>query len=256
VGGRAEERGSGNRPVNLLEQTAGWLTDPAHWAGPNGIPIRLFEHLAMAGAALALAIAIALPVGLWIGHTGRAATFAINLANLGRALPSLAVIGIVLPVTAAIDPQIGFKIVPTLIAMVVLGIPPVLVNTHAGIAGVDRDLVEAARGMGLRERQILSGVELPIAVPVIAGGIRSAAVQIVATTTLGAIFGFGGLGRYLVDGIAQNDEGQIFGGVALVAGLSLLTEAVFAIMQRRLTSPGLQLAGLDRAVIERTRSAV
>ncbi len=242
--------------MNLIEATAGWLTDPAHWVGPNGIPIRLLEHLAIAGSALIIAIAIALPVGLWIGHTGKAATLAINLANLGRALPSLAVIGIVLPVTSMIDPQIGFKVVPTLIAMVVLGIPPILVNTHAGIAGVDRDLVEAARGMGLRERQILSGVELPVAVPVLAGGIRSAAVQIVATTTLGAIFGFGGLGRYLVDGIAQNDDGQIFGGVALVAGLSLLTEAVFALVQRRLTSPGLQLARLDRAVIERTGSAV
>jgi osmoprotectant transport system permease protein len=242
--------------VNLLEQTVAWLTDPVHWAGPNGIPIRLLEHLALAGSALILAIAIALPVGLWVGHTGKGATFAINVANLGRALPSLAVIGIVLPLTAAVDPQIGFKIVPTLIAMVVLGIPPILVNTHAGIAGVDRDLVEAARGMGLRERQILTGVELPVAVPVIAGGIRSAAVQIVATTTLGAIFGFGGLGRYLVDGIAQNDDGQIFGGVALVAGLSLLTEAVFAIVQRRLTSPGLRVASLERAVIERTGTAI
>jgi osmoprotectant transport system permease protein len=242
--------------VILVEQTVRWLTDPVHWAGPNGIPIRLAEHLAMAGSALLLAIAIALPVGLWIGHTGKAATFAINLANLGRALPSLAVIGIVLPLTAAIDPQIGFKVVPTLIAMVVLGIPPVLVNTHAGIAGVDRDLVEAARGMGLRERQVLRGVELPVALPVVAAGIRSAAVQIVATTTLGAIFGFGGLGRYLVDGISQNDDGQIFGAVVLVSGLSLLTEAVFAVIQRRLTSPGLQLASLDRAVVERTGPAV
>lgn len=242
--------------MNIVEQTIAWLTDPVHWAGPNGIPIRLLEHLAMAGSALLLAMAIALPVGLWIGHTGKAATFAINLANLGRALPSLAVIGIILPLTAAIDPQIGFKIVPTLIAMIVLGIPPILVNTHAGIAGVDRELVEAARGMGLRERQILSGVELPVAIPVIAGGIRSAAVQIVATTTLGAIFGFGGLGRYLVDGIAQNDDGQIFGGVALVAGLSLLTEAVFALVQRRLTSPGLRVTSLERAVIERTGTAV
>jgi osmoprotectant transport system permease protein len=254
--GRPTQRGAGGRHVNLLEQTVRWLTDSAHWAGPNGISIRLLEHLAMAGSALVLAMAIALPVGLWIGHTGKAATFAINLANLGRALPSLAVIGIVLPLTAAIDPQVGFKIVPTLIAMIVLGIPPILVNTHAGIAGVDRDLVEAARGMGFRERQILSAVELPVAVPVIAGGIRSAAVQIVATTTLGAIFGFGGLGRYLVDGIAQNDDGQIFGGVVLVAGLSLLTEAVFAVVQRRLTSPGLQLAGLERAVAERTGSAL
>lgn len=241
--------------MNIVTETVGWLTDPAHWVGSNAIPLRLLEHLALSGTSLILAIGIALPVGLWIGHTGRAATLVINLANLGRALPSLAVIGIVLPLTAAIDPQLGFKVVPTLIAMVVLGIPPILVNTHAGIAGVDRELVEGARGMGLREGQILTGVELPVAVPVIAGGIRSAAVQIVATTTLGAIFGFGGLGRYLVDGIAQNDDGQIFGGVVLVAGLSLLTEAIFAAMQRRVTSPGLRLASLELSAVDgQTRS--
>ncbi|MGZ8501229.1 MAG: ABC transporter permease [Candidatus Limnocylindrales bacterium] len=239
-----------------MAETVGWLTDPAHWVGPNAIPVRLLEHLALSGTSLILAIAIALPVGLWIGHTGRAVTLMINLANLGRAMPSLAVIGIVLPLTAAIDPQLGFKVFPTLIAMVVLGIPPILVNTHAGIEGVDRELVESARGMGLREAQILTGVELPVAVPVIAGGIRSAAVQIVATTTLGAIFGFGGLGRYLVDGIAQNDDGQIFGGVVLVAGLSLATEAVFAVIQRRLTSAGLRLSSLDLPAVDgQTRSA-
>lgn len=225
--------------MNLIEQTAAWLSDSANWSGAAGIPTRLVEHLVVSMAALALTVAIALPIGLLVGHTRRGAGAAVNLANIGRALPTLAVITIVLPVTAAIDPQLGFKVYPTVIALIVLAIPPILVNTYVGISGVDSELIEAARGMGLRERQILRGVEIPVALPVLAGGIRSAASQIVATATLGAIFGGVGLGRYLVEGIAQNDNGKIFGGVALVAVLSLATEGVFAIVQRRVTSPGL-----------------
>jgi osmoprotectant transport system permease protein len=125
--------------------------------------------------------------------------------------------------------------------MVLLGIPPILVNAYAGIREVDRELVEAARGMGFREVQILLRVELPVALPVVLGGIRSAAVQILATATLGALFGFGGLGRFLVDGIAQHDTGQTWGGVVLVALLVLTSEGLFALLQRRLTSRGLRL---------------
>lgn len=225
--------------MNLIQETVGWLTDPGNWSGASGIPVRLFEHVAVSLAALLLTMAIALPIGLYVGHTRRGAAFAVNLANLGRALPTLAVITLVLPLTSAIDPQLGFKFYPTLVALIVLGVPPILVNAYVGISGVDSELVESARGMGLREGQILRRVEIPVALPVLAGGIRSAAVQIVATATLGAIFGGGGLGRYLVEGIAQNDNGMIFGGVTLVAVLCLLTEGVFALLQRRVTSPGL-----------------
>jgi osmoprotectant transport system permease protein len=219
-----------------------WLLDPAHWSGPDGIPIRLFEQVAISGASLLLAALVALPVGLWIGHTGRAATLAVNIANIGRAIPSLAAIGIIAPITQAFDPELGFKVYPTLFAMILLAVPPILVNAYAGVSGVDRELVEAARGMGFRERQILARIEVPIALPVIAAGLRSATVQVIATATLGALFGFGGLGRYLVDGVAQNDDGQIFGGVFLVAALALLAEGGFALLQRALTSPGLRLA--------------
>lgn len=225
--------------MNLVEQTVAWLTDPGHWAGADGIPTRLIEHVVLSMASLALTVAIALPIGLVVGHTRRGASFAVNLANIGRALPTLAVITIVLPATAAIDPQLGFKVYPTMIALIILGIPPILINTYVGISGVDPELIESARGMGMRETQILGRVEVPVALPVLAGGIRSAASQIVATATLGAIFGGVGLGRYLVEGIAQNDNGKIFGGVTLVAVLCLATEAVFAILQRRVTSPGL-----------------
>jgi osmoprotectant transport system permease protein len=225
--------------MDLFSETAAWLTDPTNWSGASGIPTRLVEHLAVSFAALLLAVAIALPIGLFVGHTRRGASLAVNVANLGRALPTLALITIFLPVTVLVDPQLGFKVYPTLLALVVLGLPPILVNTYVGVSGVDADLVEAGRGMGLRETEILRRVEIPVAIPVIAGGVRSAASQIVATATLGAIFGGVGLGRYLVEGIAQNDNGMIFGGVTLVAVLSLATETVFALVQRRITSPGL-----------------
>ena len=217
----------------------GWLLDPINWSGPNGIPARLLEHVEISAASILIAALIALPIGLWIGHTGRLATLAVNLANFGRAIQSLAAIGIVAPIAQAIDPA-WFFVYPTLVAMVILAVPPILVNTYAGVAEVDRELVDAARGMGLRERQILAGVEIPIALPVIAGGLRSAAVQVVATATLGSIFGFGGLGRYLVDGVAQNDDGQLFGGVILVAILALTAEGSFGLAQRLLLSPGLR----------------
>ena len=170
--------------MSLVDQTVAWLTNPGHWSGSNGIPVRLLEHLGLSGAAFVIAVAIALPIGLAVGHTGRGAVFAVNLANLGRAVPSLATIGIVAPLTQAFDPALGFTFYPTLIGLVVLALPPILVNAYAGVAGVDRDLIEAARGMGMREWQILRGIEIPISVPVILAGLRLAAVTIVATANL------------------------------------------------------------------------
>lgn len=231
--------------MDVINQTIAWLTDPAHWTGPNGIPTRLTEHVAISAVSLLIALVIAIPIGLYIGHTGRHTAFAVNSANLWRALPSLAVIAIVLPITARLDPELGFKVYPTIIAMVVLAVPPIMVNTYSGLAGVDRDILEAGRGQGMAEAQILRRVELPLSVAVIIVGIRSAAIQVVATATLGAVFGFGGLGRYLVDGMAQislGGIGMIFAGVVLVAGLVVVTELGFALLQRRLTPRGLRLA--------------
>ena len=235
--------------MNVIAATAAWLTDPVQWSGPGAIPQRLLEHIGLSAISLVIAIAIALPAGLAIGHTRRGMALAANLANVGRAIPSLAVIGIVLPLTAAIDPQLGFKVYPTLVAMVILAIPPILVNAEAGVVGVDRDLVESARAMGMREAGVLQAVEVPVALPVILAGVRSAATQIVATMTLGAIFGSGGLGRYLVEGIAQNDDGKIFGGVVLVAGLALVTEGIFFVLQRAAASPGLRRPDVNRRVV-------
>ncbi len=233
--------------MNLVEATIAWLADPAHWSGVSGIPARMLEHVALSGAALLIAAGIAIPIGVWIGHTGRGVALAANVANVGRALPSLAVIGIVLPITAAIDPQAGFKLYPTLVAMVILAIPPILVNTQTGVGGVDAEVVEAARAMGMWPGQVVGRVELPLAMPAIAAGLRSAAVQVIATATLGAIFGGGGLGRFLVEGIAQQDDGMIFGGVVLVAGLALAVEGAFVLGEASLRSPGLRDAAVRGA---------
>ena len=226
--------------IDLVRDTLLWLADPTHWEGRAGIPTRVLEHLGLALASLAIATAIALPIGLWVGHRRRGGVLAANLANLGRAMPSLAVMGIVLPLTVALDPQLGFTVYPAIVALVVLAIPPVLVNALTGVAEVDLELVEAARGTGMRGSQVLRQVEIPIALPVIAGGIRSGAVQIMATTTLAAIFGGPGLGRYLVEGNAQRDPPMMWSGVVLVALLSIATELGFAGVQRLLTSPGLR----------------
>jgi osmoprotectant transport system permease protein len=226
--------------MDLIGATLAWLADPVNWQGPNGIPARLAEHVELSAVSLFLAACVALPLGLWTGHTGRFSWLIVSSANAWRALPSFAVIGLLVPFTTVIDPNSGFTLYPTLVAMIVLAGPPILVNAYQGVAEVDRDLVEAARAMGMRERQIMAGVEIPIALPVLATGIRSAAVQVIATATLGATFGFGGLGRFIVLGDANQDNGELFGGVVLVAALALTTLGAFLLVERRLLSAGLR----------------
>jgi len=231
-----------------MELAAGvvrWFLEPAHWQGAAGVPSRVLEHLVLAGAALLIAAVIALPVGVWVGHTGRRANLAVNLANLGRAVPTLAAMGIVVPVTAAIDNQLGFKVYPAVIGLVVLGIPPMLVNAYAAVSGVDREVVEAGQAMGMRPRQLLAGVEIPIGLTVIIAGVRSAAAQIIATATLAAIFGGPGLGRFLVEGYAQLDYPMMLAGVVIVGVLFLVVEGIFELVQRALTSPGLRPPSAD-----------
>lgn len=228
--------------MDALLDVLGWLLDPAHWSGPDGIPIRIWEHLTLSNVAILIALLVALPVGLLIGHTRRGDVVAINLANLARAVPSYAVMVMALPLTLALDPRNGLTTYPIAVAMVLLAIVPILVNAYTGVRDVDPELVEAARGMGLTEGQVLRQVELPLAIPVIVGGIRTAAVQVVATAALGAILGYGGLGRYLIDGIARREYDRLWAGVILIAGLAILTELFFAFVQRRLTSPGLRIA--------------
>ena len=216
-----------------LMEVVAWFTDPANWSGTSGIPNRILEHLVLSGLAIGIGCLIAVPLGLFIGHTGRGAGAVVALGNLGRAVPSYAMLVIFVPLLG-----IGFW--NALAALVLLSIPPILTNSYAGLQGVDRDMVEAGRGMGMRERQILGRVEVPIALPVIIAGVRIAAVQVVATATLAALVGGGALGRFIVDGFALRDTAMLVGGAVLVAILAVLTGRVMTIVERRAVSPGLR----------------
>jgi osmoprotectant transport system permease protein len=226
--------------MKLLDEVVAWLGVGAHWTGPDGMLPRLGEHVALSALCILLAVAIALPLGLYIGHTGRGAALAIGVSNIGRALPTLAILGIVLTLTANLLPPYGFFLIPTVVALTALAIPPIVTNTYAGLREVDPEALEAGRGMGMRELQLLRQVEVPLAVSAILAGLRISAVQVVATATLAAVLGAGGLGRLIIDGIAQHDDAQLFMGALLVALLSIGTELTFAWLQRRAVSPGLR----------------
>jgi osmoprotectant transport system permease protein len=218
-----------------VQAVLAWFTDPANWTGRDGIPNRLTEHLLICGLSMAAALAVAIPVGLYIGHTGRFAVFSVQVANLGRAIPSYALMAVLYPLSIAFSLGVGGDVafLATFAAMVLLAVPPIVTNTHTGIRGVDGDLREAAQGMGMRGHEMLRGLEVPLALAVILTGVRVAAVQVVATATLGAVFGGGGLGRYIVQGIARQDEPRLWAGVLMVALLAIATEIGFSWWIRR-----------------------
>jgi osmoprotectant transport system permease protein len=237
--------------MDFLGSVAGWLLSPTHWVGSDGIPSRIGEHLLLSGLATLVAVLVALPLGVYFGHSGRGGFFAVNVANLGRALPSMALLALALPVAFSLKLGLGFW--PTFLALVPLGIPPVLTNSFVAVREVDRDVVEAARGMGFREDQVLRRVELPIALPIILAGVRNAAVAIVATATLGALVAGGGLGRYIVDGLARQEYERLFVGALLVALLAIATELAFGVAERVLVSAGVRGAAPDLPLQERPR---
>ncbi|HEX2142431.1 MAG TPA: ABC transporter permease [Candidatus Limnocylindria bacterium] len=230
--------------MEFLSDVLAWVSDPANWWGADGIPVRIGEHLVLSAVPLLVAAGVALPIGLYIGHTGRLAGVAINASNVGRAVPTLAILVIAWILVSRPLVDLGLRReaaeVTTAIAMLALALPPIVTNTYVGIAQVDRDLVEAARGVGMGPMQVLRRVELPLALPVVLAGLRTAAVQVVATATLGAVLGTGGLGRYLIDGIAQRRYEEMFAGAVLVSLLAIGTELAFAWLQRRTVSPGLR----------------
>ncbi|MFO7250597.1 MAG: ABC transporter permease subunit [Actinomycetes bacterium] len=212
-----------------------WLAeffgDPANWAGPYGIPVRLAEHVGFCALALALAALIAVPLGLVAGHTGRGVHLVTLTANAARALPTLGLLVLVMLLA-------GVGTLPVLVPLVALAVPPILVNTCEGVRGVDPDLLDAAYGMGLRGRQVLLRVRAPVALPLILLGLRLAAIQVVATATVAAYVGLGGLGRYIIDGLATRDYPQTLGGATLVVLLALAVQAGFAVLERFAVSKG------------------
>jgi osmoprotectant transport system permease protein len=231
-----------------VEQLVVFLGDAANWQNETGIPNRLLEHIVISLLAVLTASVIALPLGFYIGHTGRLQLLGINIANIGRAVPSYAVMVMLLPVMLALapvlgyDPRLGLRFFPIFLAMVLLSIPPILVAAYAGLQAVDRELTESSRGMGLTETQILSQVELPLALPVLIGGYRVALLQVIATATIGAFLAGGGLGRYIIDGIARRDDGMLYTGVLLVALLAIGTDLLLSWLQRQLTPAGVRVA--------------
>lgn len=234
--------------MEILGSGIAWLLDPSHWSGPDGIPIRLAEHVALSAASLLLAALVAVPIGLYTGHTGRWGTAVMNVASIGRAIPSYALLLVFFTVTGALGAP---TTIPTL---VLLAIPPLLAGVHVGISEVDRDVVEAGRGMGMREAQVLRRVELPMGLPLILVGARTAAVQVVATATLGALVAGGGLGRYIVDGFAlRGEEGtaRLVAGAILVALLAVVTERTFTLLERRTVVPGVTRAAVPMATAPR-----
>lgn len=228
--------------MDFLGDVARWFTTAAHWQGEGGVVHRTVEHLAMSGASVLVALALALPIGLVLGHTGRFAVLTVNLSNIGRAVPSFALL--------VLGAQVfGVGATPAFLALVALAIPPIVTNAYVGVREVDRDVVEAARGMGMGEARILTRVEVPVAVPLVMAGVRTAGVQVVATATLAAVVGWGGLGRLIVDGLAQGDRVKLFCGAVLVAVLSMLAELALALLQRVLTPGGLrQTRRMERRV--------
>jgi osmoprotectant transport system permease protein len=214
-----------------MSDAVGWLTTAAHWRGSAGVLHRLAEHVGISAVAVLLAAALALPVALWLGHVGRGGVLAVNVSNAGRAVPTFAVL-----VLLAASP-VGFGNRAAVIALVLFAIPPILTNAYVAMREVDRDVKEAAVGMGMSGATLLRKVELPLALPLVAAGLRTASVQVVATATLAALVAGGGLGRFIVDGLSQQDRGMLFGGAVLVALLSLLTEVLLGQVEAAVT-PG------------------
>lgn len=222
--------------MNSIEEALRWLNDPLNWTNPGGILDRLWEHLFVSAAAVGLACLLAWPLGLWLGHRGRGGGGIVVLSNLTLAVPTVALLTI-LPLT-----PIGFGKPAVVLALTVFGIPPLLANAYLGVREVDPQVREAAQGMGMSGGQLLRRVELPLAVPYLATGFRTAAVQVVATATLASFVNGGGLGQIIAAGFGVQSDGQILAGGALVALLALLVERVLSLVERVATPPPLRRA--------------
>ena len=215
----------------LFAEILRWFGTGEHWSGSDGIPAQVGTHLVYSVVATVIAALIALPVGLLIGHTGRGAFLAINLSGFGRALPSFGVVILAFQLS-------GLSLVPIYLALVLLAVPVIVTNTYAGMAAVDHDVRDAARGVGLTGWQVLWQVEVPLAFPLILAGVRIATIQVVATATIAAYFAQGGLGRYLIEGLSTKDYTRAVIGAVLVAALALLLDGLFAVVQKLVVPRG------------------
>jgi osmoprotectant transport system permease protein len=214
-----------------------WLTTAASWQGEDGILHRLWEHVWLSGLSVLVACLVALPIGIGLGHLGRGGALAVNLANVGRAIPTLGII-----ILFAVSP-LGLTTTTLVATLVLFAVPPILANAYVGVASVDRDAKESARGMGMSGSQVLRQVEIPLALPLIAAGVRTSALQVVATATLAGYTGNGTLGQIVFRGFNVNLNYLVVGGAILVAVLALLTELLLGLAQRAVTPAGLRVGG-------------
>ncbi|GAA1784916.1 ABC transporter permease [Agromyces lapidis] len=219
--------------MNLVADGIAWILDPANWQGAGSIPERIGQHLLLSLVVLLIASAIALPAGAVIGHTGRGKQFVVMVSGGLRALPTLGVLTL-------FGLWLGIGLAAPVISLVILAVPPLLAGAYAGFEAVDRRTIDAARAMGMREREIVGGVELPLGLPIIVGGVRSAALQIIATATLAAYVADVGLGRPIFQGLKTRDYGEMLGGSILVILLALLVDGAFALAQRLVVPAGVR----------------
>ncbi|MFC4000478.1 ABC transporter permease [Prauserella oleivorans] len=223
----------------MIPEILDWFGDAANWSGPDGVPARVLQHLGYVALSLGIAGVIAVPIGLFVGHTGRGGVVLVGLGNAVRALPTLGLVTLLFLVFTD-------STVAAIIGLVVLAIPPILAGTYAGVQAVDRNVVDAAEGMGMRGLHRLWQVEVPIALPLLLGGVRNAVLQLVATAAVAAYVGLGGLGRYLLDGLAILDYGEVVAGAVLTAALAVVLDLGLAGAQRAVVPRGVRLARASR----------
>lgn len=222
--------------MSQLIAALGWLGDPLHWSGPDGIPARLAEHLWYTVIGVGIAALIALPLGLLVGHTRRGRSLAVALSGAARALPTLGLVTLFGLLT-------GIGLLAPVLAFVVLAIPSLLAGAYSACESVDPRTVDAARAQGMTEWQILTRVEMPLGMPLLIAGLRSATLQVVATAMLAAYIGNGGLGRYIFLGLKTQDYPMMLAGSLLVIGLAIGLEAVLLLIQRLTAPRGAPAAG-------------
>ncbi|HEU0087137.1 MAG TPA: ABC transporter permease subunit [Pseudonocardiaceae bacterium] len=230
----------------MVNEVLAWFGDPAHWRGPGGVPMRVAEHLYYTVVTVLVAVVIAVPLGLAVGHTGRGGVVLVGLTNAMRALPTLGLLTFLFLLLGSAD-------VATVVALVVLAVPPVLAGSYAGVQSVQREIVDAARGMGMTSTQCLWQVELPAALPLLLGGLRSAVLQVVATTAVAAYLGLGGLGRLLLDGLRSLDYPQMVAAALLTAALAVLLDLLLAGMARLVVPTGVRLSAASAGGAGRPR---
>jgi osmoprotectant transport system permease protein len=239
--------------VNLFAQAFDWIFTSAHWSGTVDIPGHLVQHLRDSSLFVLIAVLIAAPIGILIGHTGRGRNVAILISNVTRALPTLGLLSILILL-------LGIGLLPIAIVLVILGIPPMLAGVYAGIESIDKQTVDAARALGMTEWQIILRVEIPLAAPLLIGGLRATALQVIATLGIASAYAYAGLGIYLINGLAQADYVQLLAGAILITALALIVDGVLALVQRIVVPRGVSQSRVEstgprtRARVNRSRA--